>query len=405
MSSHEGAWGFPMGFVCEHTGSGSRVMARVVSPEAPEMLMPVVSVPDPVLAHRLADLLAGLAEDGANALAEQEATALVSGLEASDSAQWQAAVENATAGRWPISAAAVAAMDGIQQEGAPAEAAEDAGEAEAPGETEEADVDEALLVEVDRRFRLRIWDPQRALDAALASGWTPAPDEERGEEDPQDLLGAAMWLADGVSLLPGIEILHEETEGRLVEQAGDGEGEAEDEGDDGWQLTPRTADALHDALSELAGDAYNDVTRHGDALVDPADESWVMLQRLPRITYDQDAAWRRQIARAADDLRGDLEAGQWPQPRCTAEAVCLYLAITDAEAYEEAHGEAHEDLDDDDYDWETCLDVLFDDTDFLTLFDPMNDADNDQAAGDLRPATWFTTFASREPRDPERGFR
>jgi hypothetical protein len=56
---------------------------------------------------------------------------------------------------------------------------------------------------------------------------------------------------------------------------------------------------------------YDDVAEHGD---DPVtdDGTWATLSDYPRITWRQDAVWRRQAARALDDLTADLEAGRAP---------------------------------------------------------------------------------------------
>ena len=51
---------------------------------------------------------------------------------------------------------------------------------------------------------------------------------------------------------------------------------------------------------------------------------------LPRLTWKQDLQWRRQMARAFDDLVDDLEAGGYPLPRCCAEEAALHLALEEA---------------------------------------------------------------------------
>ncbi len=78
---------------------------------------------------------------------------------------------------------------------------------------------------------------------------------------------------------------------------------------------------------------------HGD---DPVadDELWTFFDRLPDVTRAQGLPWRRQIARACDDLAGDLKQGHWPEPRCRSRipaigrAECAYtfvITLTDAE--------------------------------------------------------------------------
>jgi len=38
----------------------------------------------------------------------------------------------------------------------------------------------------------------------------------------------------------------------------------------------------------------------------------------------QDAVWRRQAARACDDLTDDIAAGRWPRPTCPGEEMALH---------------------------------------------------------------------------------
>jgi hypothetical protein len=143
---------------------------------------------------------------------------------------------------------------------------------------------------------------------------------------------------------------------------------------------------------------------------------WIFFDRLPRLTHRQDGPWRRQIARACEDLAADLAQGRWPEPTCTAEELVLHLAIKDAPGYlesaEENSGTRHFTLPEhrDDYDWRGCSDLLVQDGDVLMLYDARLDGieSSDEAInqhlgmGDLRPAAWFTPFANTTPRDPQR---
>jgi hypothetical protein len=82
---------------------------------------------------------------------------------------------------------------------------------------------------------------------------------------------------------------------------------------------------------------------------------------------------------------------------------------------EESADKKHEALPEhpDDYSWEQCSDLLFQDHDVLMLFDqgldgfedPDSDINKQFRVGDLQPEAWFTSFANVEPRDPNRGFR
>ncbi|OPC84126.1 hypothetical protein B4N89_27235 [Embleya scabrispora] len=78
----------------------------------------------------------------------------------------------------------------------------------------------------------------------------------------------------------------------------------------GWQLTPRTADVLHTALSRPADSAYEDTEKLNDApITAEEDEEYEFFGRLTRITRRQNRAWRKQVARACDDLTGDIKNG------------------------------------------------------------------------------------------------
>lgn len=75
----------------------------------------------------------------------------------------------------------------------------------------------------------------------------------------------------------------------------------------GYQMTPRTVAALWTAGQILADHAFDDVIEHGDEPV-RQDGQWSMFDQYPRITWRENAVWRRQAARAFDDLTDDLEA-------------------------------------------------------------------------------------------------
>ncbi len=189
---------------------------------------------------------------------------------------------------------------------------------------------------------------------------------------------------------------------------------------EGWQLSPRTADLLHTALEIMAGQAFDDIEEHGSEPVEREDAGeWLLFDRLPRITWNQDAGWRRQVARACDDLADDLARGDWPTPRNNAEEIVLHLAIEDGpdclQEREDVEDEEHGTLPRhaDDYDWGMCSEVLFQDHDVLMLYDgsldgiedPGSDANEYLSMGDLRPGAWFDYFNNVEPRDASRGFR
>ena len=185
-----------------------------------------------------------------------------------------------------------------------------------------------------------------------------------------------------------------------------------------WQLTARTAAVLWQVSGVLSDLAYEDVHMHGDAPVGE-DGVWYVFDRYPRITYGQDAVWRRQAARAYDDLSSDLEAGTWPTPRCLGEEMALHVMLEDAPDMVTDSWDVLADVVEalpehpDDFDWEMCSEVFFQDHDVLTLFnealdgieDPNFEGNRWAGMGDMRPTAWFRPFNNVEPRDGRRPFR
>lgn len=134
------------------------------------------------------------------------------------------------------------------------------------------------------------------------------------------------------------------------------------------------------------------------------------------MTRNQGESWRRQVARAFDDLAADLAAGVEVVPRCTGEEMALHLGIARATALTRNRprlvAEVVAGLPEDrrDFDWEPASEELFEDGDVLMLFDQSLDGIEDsgnEALGmvNLPPADWFAAFDDDFARDPERGFR
>lgn len=108
----------------------------------------------------------------------------------------------------------------------------------------------------------------------------------------------------------------------------------------------------------------------------------------------------------------------WPIPRTTAEELALHLAIRNAPGWEEILREQDEHAalpkHADDYDWDMCSELFFEDHDVLMLYDngldgieTDGDANRDLGLGHtLHPTNWFKPFNSGQPiRDETRGFR
>ena len=283
---------------------------------------------------------------------------------------------------------------------------------------------------------------QAALEQVQAVQFLPdagrSPDEIRTatrDEISKDASAALDWVTDADAMVvtdDGVEVLashHSITEEGLDDDAGDEPdfatlfplchcGADDCDACSGYQLTPRTAAALW-AVAQIHADfAYDDVQHHGD---DPVtdDSTWAAFSEYPRITWNQDAVWRRQAARAFDDLTTDLATGHPPQPTCPGEEMALHLMLRSAQAaIVDGWGPTPDMLaalpeHDDDYDWALALEVLLQDDDILSLFDeqydgiedPDTDANRQSGMGDYRPAAWFRTFSNMTPRDGRRRFR
>ncbi|MEV7157263.1 hypothetical protein AB0N77_21990 [Streptomyces misionensis] len=199
-----------------------------------------------------------------------------------------------------------------------------------------------------------------------------------------------------------------------------------DEDEEGWSeeddegvLTARTAAVLRLAGEELSALAWQEVAALGDEPL-PRGAGGVFGQ-LPAITLRRDGQWRRQMARAFDDLAGDLQApGEtWLGPRCTGEEMALHLMIDRARSITTNRPSGVRGLVADlphssaDYDWEGCSDDLFEDHDVLMLFDAQLDGMEDPDSGihqamgmvNLAADEWFEPFRTDNARDPGRGFR
>lgn len=279
------------------------------------------------------------------------------------------------------------------------------------------------MVEVRIRAVVAVTDEAAVLAAARTgqAGVTPYPNLAPRAPVPA---AVAAVLDPAAGLVPGLRLVDRSVTAHTVGGV-DGVAFAElfpPEPDDelGWCLTPRTAAVLHTALTLLADHAYDDVGRHGDKPVTAASRvPWMVFDRLPRLSWRCDTSWRRRIARAFDDLRTDLECGQWPIPRCNGEELALHLAIEDAPVLLHDQDEFMADVvaglptDPGDCDWERCSEMLFQDHDILLLADasvdgiddPTNPVNQMVGLGDLRPDNWFTEFRNVDPRDPRRGFR
>jgi hypothetical protein len=301
------------------------------------------------------------------------------------------------------------------------------------------------LFTISAEVTVEVTDVVRVQQAALSqieaaqfvSDADRSSDEVRAEardEIGEDTAAALSWVTDADAVVvadDGLEIVS--SQHSIIEA---GHVDARDEPDfsalfplcrcgaedcevcSGFQLTPRTAAALWAVAQVHADFAYDDVHQYGDAPVTD-DGGWAAFSEYPRITWTQDAVWRRQAARAFDDLTADLAAGHWPSPTCPGEEMALHLMLRSAQAaIADGWGPTPDLLaalppHDGDYDWDLTSEVLLQDDDILSLFDermdgiedPDSDANRDTGMGDYRPSAWFRTFSNMTPRDGRRRFR
>jgi len=458
-------------FLCEHTPSKSRVVALVGTFDIPQSLAAVMTCKDKAHAHQAQLMLRRVlaARDATEVAADLQA--LTAALPDAPASSLRQAVAHAAAGTWPAAEGTLYAPE--PDDDGPGEEEEPEGSDAASSTPDGARLKDlrGKVVRIAHLREFHVTDEDALVREAMSHGWEPLPASELDEDDPRDLVGAVMTLTEGGSWITGADTLEDQSEAGLLRvEDGDEladwserpvrtrftygwrlrqEAEAapealtparseeptvnlaalfpvkdcdcKDEDCEGchWQLTPRTADLLLTALSVLADQAYDDADELGDHPVTHHEPgTWETFTRLPALTFAANRRWRRRMARAFDDLASDLEQGNWPQPSCTAEEMALHLAIEEAPGYlddiaerDSAHGRLPEHRDD--YDWDMCSDVFFQDHDVLMLFharfdgieDPAGDVNRHLGMGDLRREAWFEPFLNTPVRAPERGFR
>ena len=179
----------------------------------------------------------------------------------------------------------------------------------------------------------------------------------------------------------------------------------------GWQLTPRMAAALRFAAAITADDAYDDVEAHGGDIVPPNPWDWSLFDLYPRSTWNADAAWRRQAARAYDDLAADIDAGIWPLPRSGVEQLALHGMLVRLRDWFSDRDVFHATL------WDELepLPQHPADEDFSGAWEHLSRSDEELGAYPdeewapqvtaLTHQDWLAPFADAEARDPARGYR
>lgn len=185
-------------------------------------------------------------------------------------------------------------------------------------------------------------------------------------------------------------------------------------GCDSFQLSPRTAKALHHCLVLLAQELSDDARKLGETPVSATDGTFSSF--FPTITWRCGASWRREMARVCDSLADELEDGHVPMAQCPAEEFAIWLAVEFAESLvaeiPQAFGFGSMPECPEDFAWETVLNRLLRNRNIALLLLPGHDGIEDPEAsenqalgmGDYRPDAWFTAFPGQatRPRLPHR---
>ncbi|MCX4791916.1 hypothetical protein OG369_39345 [Streptomyces sp. NBC_01221] len=199
-------------------------------------------------------------------------------------------------------------------------------------------------------------------------------------------------------------------------------------------LSPVGARLWAGVAEELSSCAYYQALQWTDAPYVPMvphdeDPEDIVFMRLPRCADRQDQAFRFQMARAFADLAADVRAGALPVPRTHGEDLALLITSNRAaDRAESAQAMAEDPFDDLNEDWHgiplhafarlapsefdySSMDetltaaaeayLLWGDT---TGFEhPEHEVNKKMSREDLRPETWFDTFANVHPRPAGRG--
>ncbi|WP_156959847.1 hypothetical protein [Nocardia sp. BMG51109] len=168
-------------------------------------------------------------------------------------------------------------------------------------------------------------------------------------------------------------------------------------------LTPRTMALLHTKACIMSDEAYMAAAgEHGFGL-----ESYKE-HYLPESLGGQGRNFITELGRCFDHLRLEIEQGEQPDPTCIGEEIALWLMIEEAELDADEHRQGFDTgyplgdngFDDlpageNDYDYDTLSEILFQDHDFRAILD----ADEPYADGALDHI--FVPFLHHGPRDPE----
>jgi hypothetical protein len=188
----------PREFLCEHASSKSRVLVLLAHPDGPACVQAVFTCRDARAAQQAARLLSSAALNG-TLTEQQETTAhkIATQLPDAPAASFRQALERARAGVWPSTAPASFSWPADDPLEEPAQDEPDlpVSAARSPKDARLADLPGPVVRVVQLR-EAHVYDQAKVLAAAAACGWVPVPEEELGEDDPYDVVGAVMFAAE-----------------------------------------------------------------------------------------------------------------------------------------------------------------------------------------------------------------
>ncbi|RNG30452.1 hypothetical protein [Streptomyces botrytidirepellens] len=427
-------------FYCEHTSTKSRVLALVAHADGPPSLKAVLTCRDVEHAQLAAEILRSVLACGAPLAPELKTQADTLAMEMPDAvtASFREAIEAARTGGWLVEKEQLSYW---------------------PDEETQAAVDRwRTRLEDNNLSRLsapvirhvyfteyQVTDTVAFFNSATSMGWQPAGPFPLDLSDPLHAMEATIHLTAPSLDLPGAQVLSTGSSVRVLDpEQGDeladwspegfsadfgpgvryeedptGPGMSEQEwerinplpdfatlfsvqrGSDEWQFTPRTAYILHTALGVLGDEGHEAARAFADETLTEEDEDHAtVFTELPEATWSQNFAWRRQFARAANDLAQDIAVGQRPVPRCVAERVALDCALDEAREQAKAFARITPSYDrlprHRDDAWERVEDALLDSG------EPSDDGL--PPFWGTAPEQWFEPFPDTAPRAVDRGY-
>ncbi|MBW4716370.1 hypothetical protein [Saccharothrix obliqua] len=193
-------FGFPRDFFCEHGAEGSRVLALVSHDGFAPSLHAVLTCDDRLLAHRAASVLAEAARGGRGDVLDAEARRVAEALPRVPGSSFRQALDRVYGAHWPISGAAAVPWDEVDRSPVPRDS-----EAHTPAGARLAELSGPVF-RLTNLLEIHVHDVPRLLAAAAADGWVP-PEGGQEPDSLDNLLDAAMHLADLHEVVPGAEVV------------------------------------------------------------------------------------------------------------------------------------------------------------------------------------------------------